>query len=90
MKILLKNRSLLQISGSDSEFFLQNQFSNDITKINGLEIQLNAYCQHQGKIIGLLWVMRYKGNFLLSFPSDLLETIKSRLKNVCHYVKCIY
>ena len=80
MKILLKNRSLLQISGSDSEFFLQNQFSNDITKISGLEIQLNAYCQHQGKIIGLLWVMRHKGNFLLSFPSDLLETIKSRLK----------
>ena len=80
MKILLKNRSLLQISGSDSEFFLQNQFSNDITKISGLEIQLNAYCQHQGKIIGLLWVMRYEGNFLLSFPKDLNEVIKSRLQ----------
>ena len=80
MRVLLKNRALLKISGKDSEEFIQNQFSNDIEKLNHSSIQINAYCQHQGKIIGLFWVMRYKDNFLLSFPLDLADVIKSRLQ----------
>ena len=80
MKIILNDRALLKISGADSEVFLQNQLSNDIKKIDESSAQLNAFCQHQGKIISLFWVMRYEGNFLLSFPEDLLEKIQSRLK----------
>ena len=80
MRVLLKNRALLKISGKDSEEFIQNQFSNDIEKLNHSSIQINAYCQHQGKIIGLFWVMRYEDNFLLSFPLDLADVIKSRLQ----------
>jgi len=80
MKYILNDRALLKISGSDSELFLQNQLSNDINKLDSSSIQLNAYCQHQGKIIGLFWVMSYKGSFLISFPKDLLEIIKSRLQ----------
>ena len=80
MRVHLKNRSLLNISGSDSESFLQGQLSNDISKLGKSEIQINAYCQHQGKVIGLLWVMRYQSGFLISFPNELLDKIKSRLK----------
>jgi tRNA-modifying protein YgfZ len=80
MKIILKERALLKISGSDAEIFLQNQLSNDITKLDSTKIQLNAYCQHQGKIIGLFWVMRHYESFLLSFPKNLLDKIKSRLQ----------
>ena len=80
MRVYLKNRSLLNISGNDSESFLQAQLSNDISKLSKSEIQINAYCQHQGKIIGLFWVMRYQNGFLISFPIDLLEKIKSRLE----------
>ena len=76
----LKNRSLLRISGSDAEIFLQGQLSNDINKLDVLSVQLNAYCQHQGKILALFWVMRNDDSFFLSFPSDLLETIKPRLQ----------
>ena len=80
MKIILDDRVLLKISGSDSELFLQNQLSNDIKKLDKSSAQINAYCQHQGKIIALFWVMRYEKGFLLSFPLDLLEKIHSRLK----------
>jgi folate-binding protein YgfZ len=76
----LKNRALLKISGSDSEAFLQAQLSNDINKLDDISIQLNAYCQHQGKILALFWVMRFDGDFFLSFPIDLLESIKSRFQ----------
>ena len=80
MKIALKERSLLKISGSDAEIFLQSQFSNDISKSVTNRIQLNAYCQHQGKIIALFWLMRSEDSFLLSFSADLAEKIKSRLQ----------
>ena len=80
MQFNLKNRALVRVSGSDAEGFLQNQFSNDISKLNHSSIQVNAYCQHQGKIIALFWVMRSNENFLISFPIDLLDKVVSRLK----------
>ena len=80
MRILLKNRALLKISGSDAEEFLQNQFTNDIKKLDRKKVQFNAYCQHQGKVIAFFWVMRMGEDFLLSFPDELLEKIENRLK----------
>jgi tRNA-modifying protein YgfZ len=76
----LKNRSLLKISGSEAETFLQGQLSNDINKLDASSVQVNAYCQHQGKILALFWVTKYEDSFFLSFPSDLLEAIKPRLQ----------
>jgi folate-binding protein YgfZ len=80
MFVHLNNRALLRVSGSDAETFLQGQLSNDIAKLDLLSVQLNAYCQHQGKILALFWVMRHEDSFFLSFPSDLLEVIKTRLQ----------
>jgi tRNA-modifying protein YgfZ len=76
----LKNRSLLRVSGADAEAFLQGQLGNDISKLDTLSVQLNAYCQHQGKILALFWVTKNEDSFFLSFPSDLLEVIKPRLQ----------
>ena len=80
MFVHLKDRALLRVSGSDAETFLQGQLSNDINKLDAFSVQLNAYCQHQGKILALFWVMRHEDSFFLSFPSDLLEAIKPRLQ----------
>ena len=80
MFVHLKNRALLRVSGADAETFLQGQLSNDISKLDALSVQLNAYCQHQGKILALFWVTKNEDSFFLSFPSDLLEAIKSRLQ----------
>jgi len=80
MKCNLTNRALIKVSGTDAEEFLQNQFSNDIKKLDNSHIQINAYCQHQGKIIALFWVIRSNSGFLLSFPDDLLEKVASRLQ----------
>jgi folate-binding protein YgfZ len=79
MLIKIKDRSLLMISGADAETFLQAQLTNDITLLNN-DIQLSAFCQHQGKIISLFWVMRFDKGFLLSFPADLAEKVIARLR----------
>ena len=80
MIIHLNNRALLKLSGSENEAFLQAQLSNDISKIDDSSVQLNEYFQHQGKILALFWVMRSSDDFLLSFPLDLLDSIKARLQ----------
>ena len=80
MAYQLNNRALVRLSGVDAESFLQAQLGNDITKLGTDMVQLSAYCQHQGKILALFWVIREGGGFLLSFPIDLLNTIIPRLK----------
>jgi len=79
MKIVLDNRALIKVSGEDSEVFLQSQFSNDIKQIQHKKIQINAYCQHQGKIIALLWVFVESDYFYLSIPSEIKELVLSKL-----------
>ena len=71
MLVHLKNRALLKLSGTENEAFLQAQLSNDVSKIDDSSVQLNAYCQHQGKILALFWVIRVGDDLLLSFPIDL-------------------
>ena len=75
----LDNRSLLRVSGKDAQVFLQSQFSNDINKIQSKEIQLNAYCQHQGKIIALLWVFVKNDVFYISLPTDINDIVIAKL-----------
>lgn len=80
MKMILNNRSLLKVSGADSKIFLQGQLSNDINALDESTAQLNAYCQHQGKIIALVLVMKKGANFYLSMPNEMLEIVKNRLQ----------
>ena len=79
MITLLYKRSLLKLTGNDVQDFLQGQFSNDIDALEEGVVQLNAYCQHQGKIIALIWVMKQGNDFYLSFPSDLKEVVTQKL-----------
>ena len=70
----------LKISGRDAQSFLQGQLSNDIDKIADGQWQLNAYCQHQGRIIALMWVQKQGDDFYLDFAPDLQEVVHNRLK----------
>lgn len=72
--------SELKISGSDAQSFLQGQFSNDIDKIKFGEFQLNAYCQHQGRIIALILVEKQSQGFNLFLPEELQDIVLNRLK----------
>jgi len=79
MIIKLEFRALIKISGIDATNFLQSQFSNDIKSLKQGQIQLNAYCQHQGKIMALLWVFIKNDSFYLSLPEELKGLILSKL-----------
>jgi folate-binding protein YgfZ len=59
--------------------FLQGQLSNDINALEEGVVQINAYCQHQGKIMALIWVMKRADEYYLSFPKDLSAEIVKKL-----------
>jgi len=79
MIIKLEDRALLKVSGKDAQTFLQSQFSNNIFQVSQNKIQINAYCQHQGKIMAILWIFVRNNNFYLSFPKDLEKLVISKL-----------
>lgn len=79
MIIQLIHRTLLKLTGSEVQSFLQGQLSNDINALEEGAVQLNAYCQHQGKIMALIWVMRRADEFYLSFPKALSAEIVKKL-----------
>jgi len=79
MIIQLTHRTLLKLTGSEVQSFLQGQFSNDINALEDGVIQLNAYCQHQGKIMALIWVMKRADEYYLSFSQDLSAEIVKKL-----------
>jgi folate-binding Fe-S cluster repair protein YgfZ len=47
---MIKRTPILKVSGKDAQSFLQGQLSSDINKIVDGQWQLNAYCQHQGRV----------------------------------------
>ena len=79
MIIHLNNRSLIKVSGDDAKSFLQSQFTNNIFQIEPNKVQINSYCQHQGKILSLLWVFIKNNDYYLSIPKDLNELVISKL-----------
>lgn len=79
MIIQLTDRTLLKLTGKDVQGFLQGQFSNDINALEEGFVQINSYCQHQGKVIALIWVMRKSDDFYLSFPDDLKVVVTQKL-----------
>ncbi len=79
MIIQLTHRTLLKLTGSEVQSFLQGQLSNDINALEEGVVQLNAYCQHQGKIMALIWVMKRADEFYLSFPKALSAEIVKKL-----------
>ena len=79
MKVNLSDRGLIKVHGKDVHNFLQSQFSNDISKIVSWRVQVNAYCQHQGKIIALVWVFKDDDAYYLSVPRDLVEILLLKL-----------
>jgi len=75
MYFKLSDRTLIKISGSDSGSFLQSQLTNDINKLETATIQFNAYCQHQGKVLAILWLFKIDEIFYISIPTDLSKLL---------------
>lgn len=70
---------LIYISGDDSESFLQNQLSNDVTLIQQNISQLNTYSNHKGRVYSVFNIVKFLEGFLIILPLSQVEFMVQRL-----------
>ena len=76
----LSHYGLIRVSGAEAEGFLQNQFCNDVRKVNRTHSQLNGYCNPKGRLLALFRLFRQDGDYLLRLPREILEPTLERLR----------
>ncbi|PWQ93680.1 YgfZ/GcvT domain-containing protein [Leucothrix arctica] len=75
----LADRGLLEVSGADAESFLQNQLTNDITKIDDKTHQLTAWCSPKGRVIANFRAFKRGQSIFLIMSRDMVETVMTKL-----------
>jgi folate-binding protein YgfZ len=76
----LGHYGLLQAEGADAAEFLQNQFGNDVRKVNNEQSQLNSYCSPKGRVYSVFRLFQADGRYLLRMPAGLIPALHKRLQ----------
>ena len=74
-----KNTACIQVSGEDSQKFLQGQFSNDITEVTDSVYQYSSYSTNQGKVIAIFRILKNNQGYLLLINKDVAKYFIERL-----------
>jgi len=75
--IILKDRDIISISGSDSASFLQNVITNDINKLNESNSLYSALLTPQGKYLYDFFILKREKNYLIDCESETAENLLS-------------
>ena len=78
--IILKDRDIISISGSDSASFLQNIITNDIDKLNESNSLYSALLTPQGKYLHDFFILKHEKNYLIDCESETAENLLSCLE----------
>jgi folate-binding protein YgfZ len=76
----LSNRGVIEVHGKDAESFLQNQLTNDITRVTEITHQLSAWCNPKGRVIASFIVFKRGNSYYLTVSADLLELVVKKLR----------
>ncbi len=75
--IILKDRDIISVSGSDSASFLQNVITNDINKLNESNSLYSALLTPQGKYLHDFFILKHEKNYLIDCESETTENLLS-------------
>jgi len=78
--IILKDRDIISVSGSDSASFLQNVITNDINKLNKSNSLYSALLTPQGKYLYDFFILKHEKNYLIDCESETTENLLSCLQ----------
>ncbi|MBW0454363.1 MAG: folate-binding protein YgfZ [Candidatus Kinetoplastibacterium crithidii] len=80
----LNDFSIINVTGKDSESFIQRQYTQDITNISNNKACFSGYCSHNGKVLftTILWKELDKNtkNIYCIIKSDVVEYFIKRLQ----------
>ena len=85
--IILENRGLISISGTDAKVFLQNIVSNDVNKVDETCSVFSAIFTPQGKYLYEFFIIKIKNEYLLDcnieFTEEIIEYLsKYKLRSI--------
>jgi folate-binding protein YgfZ len=75
--IILKDRDIISISGSDSASFLQSVITNDVNKLNESNSLYSALLTPQGKYLYDFFILKHEKNYLIDCESKTAENLLS-------------
>ena len=76
----LSHYGLIAVHGDDAESFLQGQLTNDIRAVDDRHSQFSGICNSKGRLLASFRVFRCGDSYYLCLPTDLIETVISRLR----------
>ncbi|MEW7981112.1 MAG: folate-binding protein YgfZ [Candidatus Sedimenticola endophacoides] len=75
----LSHLGLIRIGGEDAAGFLQGQFTNDVTRVDGEHAQLSSYCTPKGRMLANFRLFRLGADYLLQLPRATHAGVLKRL-----------
>ncbi|MDG2174628.1 MAG: hypothetical protein P8M72_00595 [Gammaproteobacteria bacterium] len=84
---LLDYQDLLQISGEDSEKFLQGQLTCDLENLPPWYCQLGAVCNTKGRVYSSFRLLRTENAFYLAMQSGIGEITRNNLSKYMPFYK---
>lgn len=76
--IPISSLSILKVTGSDAETFLQGQLTNDVSKLEHTW-SFAGYCSPKGRLLAIFKIWQQQDAYFLLLPTELSETIQKRL-----------
>ncbi|HFC91429.1 MAG TPA: folate-binding protein [Leucothrix mucor] len=76
----LSDRGIIQVHGKDATNFLQNQLTNDISRVAEDSHQLSAWCNPKGRVIATFRIFKRNNNYYLTLSADLVELVIKKLR----------
>ena len=71
---------ILQVSGPDARAFLQGQFTADLRPLDAARGTPTAWCNAQGRVLWVAWVLTLEEAVLLVLPREEIERLQKRLR----------
>ena len=72
--------TLIKVTGSDAQQFLQNQLSNDIKLVTETQSQLSSYSSAKGMMFANFRIFMRGGDYYLRLATDTAEQVTKRLR----------
>jgi len=75
----LTDLGYVSANGTDTEKFLQGQFTNDVRQVTASHSQLSSYCTPKGRMLALFRLVKRGDDYLMQMPAALLPPFQKRL-----------
>ncbi|WP_251357937.1 folate-binding protein YgfZ [Kangiella sp. TOML190] len=75
----IEDYGLLRIAGTDAKKFLQGQITADMELVTEQQAQLGGYCNVQGRLHAIFYVLKIQDDYWLLMPQNVIEHCQATL-----------